>query len=351
MSRRCSFLSGVVEGYYGQAWDHATRLQIVSMIGGLGLSAFLYGPKSDHYLRRSWQSDWPEREWRRLRELAAHASESGVLFGVGLSPYALYDNYGNREREALRNKVERLNALGAPLLALLFDDMPGEIEDLASRQSEIVADLLCWTESERVLVCPTYYSDDPVLEKHFGKRPSGYWEQLGAQLARDVDLFWTGPQVCSDTITARDLEPVVQQLQRPLVLWDNYPVNDGAVRSKHLYLNPLAGRDPDIREHLSGHLCNPMNQAWLSLPALCGLATLYGHKPKEDWLAQVLGEHTLALIRRDAHRFLERGLDGLDARDREQLVSEYTAAGTPAAAEVVGWLSGKYTFDPACLTD
>ena len=351
MSGNSSFLSGVVEGYYGKTWDHATRLQIVALLGDLGLSGFLYCPKADHYLRRSWQSDWPEREWRRLRELSAHAREAGVSFGVGLSPYALYDNYGAEERAALKGKVERLNALGAPLLALLFDDMPGEMDDLASRQSEIVADLQCWSDSERVLVCPTYYSDDPVLEKHFGRRPSGYWEQLGSQLAPDIDLFWTGPQVCSHTITPQDLEPVVQQLQRPVVLWDNYPVNDGAVRSKHLYLEPLPGRDPAIREHLAGHLCNPMNQALLSLPALCGLAALYGKTPEEGWLARVLGERTLALIQRDAQQFLDCGLDGLDARDRAELVREYTEAGTPAAAEVVGWLNGEYTFDPACLTD
>ena len=351
MSAAGDFLAGIVEGYYGKAWDHSVRMQIVSLLVGMGLSTFLYCPKADHYLRRRWQSDWPEREWRRLQQLATHARATGVTFGVGLSPYALYDNYGAEERAVLKGKVERLNALGAPLLALLFDDMPGEIDDLASRQAEIVADLLSWTESERLVVCPTYYSDDPVLEKHFGKRPAGYWEQLGAQLAPEVDLFWTGPEVCSGTITAQDLAPVVEQLQRPLVLWDNYPVNDGAVRSRHLYLDPLHGRDSAIREHLAGHLCNPMNQAWLSLPALCGLAALYGNNPDDRWLAGVLGDSTLALIQRDASRFLDLGLDGIDAREREQLVSEYSEAGTPAAAEVVAWLSGDYTFDPACLTD
>ena len=311
MSTAAPFLTGVVEGYYGKAWDHATRLQIVSLLGKLGLSSFLYCPKADHYLRRSWQSQWPEREWRRLQQLSAHAGAAGVAFGVGLSPYALYNAYGSAERSALKGKLDRLNSLGAPLLALLFDDMPGDIDDLASRQADIVADLVHWTDSERVLVCPTYYSDDPVLEKHFGRRPARYWEQLGSQLPQEVDLFWTGPEVCSRTITARDLEPVTRQLQRPLVLWDNYPVNDGAVRSRHLYLEPLPGRDPAIRDHLAGHLCNPMNQAWLSLPALCGLAALYGSVPAEGWLAGVLGHRTLALIRRDAQRFLDAAHDGM----------------------------------------
>ncbi len=351
MTQGAGFISGVVEGYYGRAWSHQTRMQMVALLGELGLNSFIYCPKADHYLRKRWQSEWPERDWRRLLELSLHASERDIAFGVGLSPYALYDSYGNEERAALKTKVERLNDLGAPLLALLFDDMPGEIDDLASRQAEIVGDLQHWSNADRVLVCPTYYSFDPVLEKHFGKRPPRYWEELGEQLAPEVDLFWTGPEVCSEKIDEQDLESISGILRRPLVLWDNYPVNDGAVRSRHLYLDPLPDRDAAMRKHLAGHLCNPMNQAWLSLPALCGLAALYGQCPEEGWLAGVLGNSALALLQRDAKCFREDGLNGIDPARKEQLLSEYAQAASPAGAEVVDWLNGGYAFDPACLTD
>lgn len=351
MSAGTSHLAGVIEGYYGRTWDHDTRLAIVSLMADMGFNAFLYCPKSDHYLRKRWQAHWPAREWGRLQALSDHAAQQAVLFGVGLSPYALYDSYGLAEQAALKQKIEQLNDLGAPLLALLFDDMPGAIPDLAARQAAIIADVQHWSKAARILVCPTYYSADPVLEKHFGKRPSGYWAQLGEQLPTEIDLFWTGPRVCSERIAAADVKDISRTLQRPLVLWDNYPVNDGAVRSRHLYIEPLPARDPAINRYLRGHFCNPMNQAWLSLPALSGLAELCGHPVSQSFLADALGEDTLRLLHRDSASFLTAGLDGLDESERARLTRDYRALDSPAAREVVEWLNGEYTFDPACLTD
>ena len=351
MSKNRQFLCGVIEGYYGRTWGHETRLQMVSLQAEIGLNAFLYCPKSDHYLRKRWQSHWPDREWARLGELAQHAADRDVAFGVGLSPYALYDNYGMTEQAALKQKIQRLNELGAPLLAILFDDMPGAIADLAARQADIIADVQHWSDADRLLVCPTYYSDDPVLEKHFGKRPDGYWAQLGESLPIETDVFWTGPEVCSHSIASADLGSITDALQRPVMLWDNYPVNDGAVRSKHLYVEPLPRRDPAMGPFLSGHFCNPMNQAWLSLPALSGLADLCGKPVAESWLADSLSGECLSLLQRDADRFLKDGLDGIPASDKERLLEEYRSLGVPAADEVVEWLSGEYAFDPACLTD
>ena len=113
--------------------------------------------------------------------------------------------------------------------------MPGDLQSLATRQAEIVADVCHWLPGVHVLVCPTYYSFDPVLEKYFGRMPLDYWSQLGRELPQDVGIFWTGNKVCSEAITVSDIEAIVQRLQRPVILWDNYPVNDGAVRSNFLY--------------------------------------------------------------------------------------------------------------------
>ena len=237
------------------------------------------------------------------------------------------------------------------MLAILFDDMPGDIADLAARQAEIVADVAAWASGQRLLVCPTYYSDDPVLEKHFGARPEGYWEQLGRELDPGVDIFWTGPQVCSERISAGDLEHVTAALGRPLVLWDNYPVNDGAVRSNHLYCRPFEGRDSLPGGNLAGHFCNPMNEALVSLPALQGLADLYGHAPKPDFLERSLGAACWAQLSQNIDEFQELGLSGMGEERCQALALVYDKLAGSAALEVAGWLRGEYTFDPACLTD
>ncbi|MEZ5573148.1 MAG: hypothetical protein R3E64_14155 [Halioglobus sp.] len=83
----------------------------------------------------------------------------------------------------------RLAELSLPVMAILFDDMPGDLESLASRQAEIVGDVCQWLPEIRVLMCPTYYSFDPILEKFFGTMPANYWPQLGRELPDGVDIF------------------------------------------------------------------------------------------------------------------------------------------------------------------
>ncbi len=346
------FLCGVVEGFYGRPWSHQTRLDYVEYLSQLGLNTCLYCPKADPFLRKRWQEDWPAEAWHRLRELARTYREKGLLWGLGLSPFTLYAAYGRRQRQQLRAKLDRLAELGAPLLAILFDDMPGGLEDLAERQAEILCDVSNWSAGVRVLVCPTYYSFDPVLERHFGAMPPHYLSRLGAALPTGIDVFWTGNEVCSSAIAAADIHAVVEQLGRPVTLWDNYPVNDGAVRSNHLYCHPLAGRDPEMRPLLRGHLCNPMNQGVLSLPALAGLSALYrGEQPEEELVASALGRATWERLLQDRDRFSNEGLSGLGPAGCARLARRYEALPGAAAREVAGWLRGEYTFDPACLTD
>lgn len=346
------FLTGIIEGFYGRTWSFKTRLAYAGYLAQAGLNTCLYCPKADPYLRKRWQCDWPEPAWRELCELSSAYRLKGINWGVGLSPFALYRHYGRAEREQLRRKVERLATLEAPLLAILFDDMPGDVDALASRQAEIVADVASWLPGVRLLVCPTYYSFDPVLEKHFGAMPAGYWSQLGRNLPPAADIFWTGNRVCSDAVTRSDVEDIHKQLGRPVMLWDNYPVNDGALRSNFLYLDKLSGRESLPAELVSGHLCNPMNQGMLSLPALTGLAELYSTgRGNGEWLAGIMGASTWEQLMSDRQAFMDLGLTGMGKTRCRELAQRYRSLPGPAAREVAEWLLGKYRFDPACLTD
>lgn len=351
MNPSTEFLAGIIEGFYGREWSFETRLAYADYLAEAGLNTCIYCPKGDLYLRSRWPEAWPNDQWQALLQLSAVYRERGILWGVGLSPVELYRNYGARQRDQFKRKVERLGELDAPLIAILFDDMPGNLAALASRQAEIVADVCQWLPGVRILVCPTYYSFDPVLEQHFGAMPSGYWPQLGRELPAAADVFWTGNNVCSKSITAQDIDSIVRQLGRPVILWDNYPVNDGAVRSNFLYTSRLSDRDPAMQPQLSGHLCNPMNQGLLSLPALSGLAQLYGNGGFEDVdLSRMLGPATWERLCRDGRAFEQEGLTGLGEARCEALAAEYADLPGAAAMEVAQWLRGEYRFDPACLT-
>src|SRR5690606_15384834 len=121
-------------------------------------------------------------------------------------------------------------------LAVLFDDMRGDLPDLAPRQAEIIDWIAERTRAARLIVCPTYYSDDPVLDRVFGRRPENYVEQFGELVHRDIDIFWTGEEVLSREISVAHVKRVTAQLGRKPFLWDNYPVNDGQRMSQYLHL-------------------------------------------------------------------------------------------------------------------
>ncbi len=347
-----NFLTGVIEGFYGRSWSTLARAHYADYLSEAGLNAYIYCPKSDPFLRRRWQECWPEGTWRDLSELSSVYRSRGIDWGIGLSPFALYLNYGAREKEELRRKVKQLSELSPSLIAILFDDMPGNLDSLANRQAEILDDVSNWLPGIQILVCPTYYSFDPVLERFFGTMPRGYWQQLGRELPPDVHIFWTGDFVCSEAITLANIQAIVDQLARPVTLWDNYPVNDGAVRSNFLFLDRLNARSNELRPYLSGHFCNPMNQAHLSLPALSGLAELYGGKGLDDAaLSRILGDRTWEKLCQNKYEFMHAGLSGLGVDRRRHLAAEYAALPGEAAAEVAAWLRGEFAFDPTCLTD
>src|SRR5690606_13501671 len=98
---------------------------------------------------------------------------------------------------------------------------------------------------------------------------------LGRGLDADIDIFWTGPKVISTRYPREHLREIADKLQRPPLLWDNYPVNDAKRLTSYLHLLAFTGREPELRELTRGHLANPMNQALLSQIPLHSLAGLY----------------------------------------------------------------------------
>src|SRR5690554_5312827 len=107
---------GIIEGFYGRPWSQGARLAWVALLSRLGLNSYLYAPKADPWLRRDWTGHWPEADWQALQGLSAACASQGLQFGVGLSPFALYRDYGEEQKRLLRDKVRRLNDLEAPLL-------------------------------------------------------------------------------------------------------------------------------------------------------------------------------------------------------------------------------------------
>jgi len=340
---------GVIEGYYGRPWSWDMREEQARFLARNGYASFIYAPKADAYLRRRWREDHPAEEADRLARMAAACAEVGVGFGVGLSPYEAYRDFGEDTKAALARKLAFFDQAGVTELALLFDDMPGDQADLAEAQVRMAHFAAEHSKAKRLIVCPTVYSDDPMLERMFGPTPPRYLEDLGALLDPAIEVFWTGEEVCSREYSLGHLARVEGQLRRKPTLWDNYPVNDGPGMSPFLYLRAFTGRPAAIGEHLAAHAVNPCLQPTLfRIPALT-LAESYAQGDAYEYGAAwaraanaVLGEELAGLLARHYRLFHDQGLGRIDDETAARLRDRYAAIDHPAAREVVAWLDGHW---------
>jgi hyaluronoglucosaminidase len=266
---------GIIEGYYGKPWSWQARREQVSALAPHGYGFYIYAPKADAYLRKRWQEPHPAEFKSELKQLAGHCRDLGVRFGVGLSPFEIYRDFGTEARAALGRKLDELDDLGVQDLGILFDDMRGDLPGLAATQVEILHWIAGRTKADRIIACPTYYSDDIGLEVAFGRKPEGYLEDFGAALDPSIEVFWTGEEVCSREYSPGHLARVTGQLRRKPFLWDNYPVNDGPRMSPYLYIRAFTGRPASMAEHLSAHAVNPALQPVLTRIPAISLAESY----------------------------------------------------------------------------
>jgi hyaluronoglucosaminidase len=339
---------GIIEGFYGPSWSWSERVKLLDTLAPAGFSFYIYAPKSHDRLRRKWREPHDETSTDALIEFSEQCKARNVAFGVGLSPYGVCEDFTPVVRQRLIQKVGALNALSPDIIAILFDDMRGDIPGLAKTQAQVVELIAERSTARRIVMCPTYYSDDSVLDRVFGNRHENYLSDLGRLLDKRVDVFWTGEEVCSREIGSGHLSRVAKQLGRVPVLWDNYPVNDGPRMSPHLHLRAFTGRPATNAPLLAAHAINPALQPTLSLiPALTLIDCYQGaseYQYQQSWeraARLVLGPALAKCVREDLLLLEDWGLDRLG--DKKHLLRErYSRFEHPAAREIVRWLRGEY---------
>ncbi|MDQ2689099.1 MAG: protein O-GlcNAcase [Chloroflexota bacterium] len=206
-----------------------------------------------HHVRlRAEDRSLPERA---LAAFADRCHAAGAELWIGLRPVGIsYADDGDAAIvvDKLRDYVE----LGADRVLLLADDIPSELDERAAGRFATLAEAHLWLigrvleasglPPERLAFCPTDYHG-------FG---SPYLEAIGAGVAAQVDICWTGPRICSPAITTGDVERITPVLRRAPLVWDNYPVND-AVMLGELHIGPIRHRDAGLQDEVSGVLVNP----------------------------------------------------------------------------------------------
>jgi hyaluronoglucosaminidase len=265
-----------------------------------GMNTYLYAPKDDPYHRRRWRLPYPRSQWRKLIQLIGFAQKIGVDFVYGFHPGEGLCFSARQPIQILLNKAERFYDAGVRTFAVLFDDIPSRLahardrrffaHSLARAEATWLAEIQerqprSWKNVEW-WICPSYYSEDPLLERLFGRFEPHFLDHLGEHLPANVACFWTGPAVVSGRITLNHVQRIAKQLRHPLLLWDNYPVNDLSMKDE-LHIGPVQDRDPRLPELVYGYLNNPLIQAELSLVPLATCfeyaASPLDYQPARSW--------------------------------------------------------------------
>ncbi|WP_225988289.1 beta-N-acetylglucosaminidase domain-containing protein [Streptomyces lincolnensis] len=292
-------LRGVIEGFYGTPWTHTERLRQLDFYGRTKQNVYVYSPKDDDYLRARWRDPYPAAELASLKELVDRADTNHVRFTYALSPGLSVCYSSASDIKALTAKFDTLYAIGVRSFAVPLDDISYTKWNCAEDEKEFgtgggaagtaQAHLLnaVWkefsaehTDLEPLEMVPTEYSD---------LADSPYKKALRERLDKDVVVEWTGVGVIAPTITAEQVAQAREVYGHPILVWDNYPVNDYV--TSRLLLGPYTGREPGVASAATGVTANPMVQAEASRIALfTSAAHLWNpraYDPRQAFLASV----------------------------------------------------------------
>jgi hyaluronoglucosaminidase len=301
---------GVIEGFYGRLWTWPERERVADIVGEAGFTTYAYAPKEDRFQNAGWREAYPADVLRRMRRLADRSAALGMELWLGLRPVGI--SYADPVDVAtVADKLARYLDAGAARLVLLADDIPGTLEaasagrftQLADAHLFLIDDVLRRLDLDagRLVFVPTDY--------HGPGTP--YLERLGASVPAEVDVCWTGTDVFVPGIEASEAERIGAVLQRPPLVWDNYPVNDEPERHD-LRLGPIRGRAPQLTRRTRGFLVNPALEPEATLVPLLTwaeyLADPVGYDPDGAWrraLVRVTGSDADA----DLVATLAAGLD------------------------------------------
>lgn len=262
-----SFLSGVIEGFYGRPWTLAERVELFDWMAASGLDTYLYAPKDDLKHRAMWREGYTPDEAGQLAQTIQAAERLQRRFIYALSPGLNICYSDDGELKHLQRRFEQLLALGCVHFALLFDDIAGELGasditrfgSLASAQCHIANAMFEWTRSRsprtRFLFCPTAYCGRMARREVGGK---DYLATVGRELSPAIDVFWTGLEIISRELTVAHAQEVARILGRKPLIWDNLHAND--YDGRRFFCGPYAGRPPELRECVSGLLLNPNSE-------------------------------------------------------------------------------------------
>ncbi|WP_450164174.1 beta-N-acetylglucosaminidase domain-containing protein [Streptomyces albicerus] len=333
-------LRGVVEGFYGAPWSQRDRLSQLDFYGRTKQNVYVYSPKDDPYLRANWRDEYPADRLAQLKELVDRAGENHVRFTYALSPGLSVCYSSAADVKALVAKFESLYAIGVRSFAVPLDDISYTAWNCAEDEKAYgtgggaagtaQASLLNAVVEDFVDAHPDVAPLEMVPTEYSDLADSPYKTALREKLDPSVVVEWTGVGVIAPTITAQQARQARELFGHPILIWDNYPVND--YTTSRLLLGPYTGREAGVAEAVTGITANPMVQAEASKLALFTSADYAwnpdAYDPRASFLASVadLGGRAAPALRIFAENSYSSLLDSTESPTLTPLIKAFTSA-------------------------
>lgn len=253
-----------IRGIKGWQWRPGQYLSTIPVLAQYKMNFLMndYGnlcdienyPWGDPRCNRWWE-DLPDWKIQVYEDIIRTCQEYQIQFCFSMNPNILTErivDYDSAEDLDLLWKHYRwAQNLGVKWFNISLDDITQGID--ASGQAKVVNEIYRRLRTKdpeaKMIFCPTYYWDDGT-----GKDQQPYLEVLAKELDSEIHLFWTGDFVVGP-VTREAAETFKRISKHPIILWDNYPVNDNWPT---MHLGPVMFRDRDLCEVLDGYMSNPM---------------------------------------------------------------------------------------------
>ncbi|MCK6259100.1 beta-N-acetylglucosaminidase domain-containing protein [Fictibacillus sp. KIGAM418] len=263
-------IRGAIEGFYGPPWSHQDRLSQLTFYSEHKMNAYIYAPKDDPYHREKWRDPYPESKMDEIRELVDTAKRNHITFTFAISPGNTIAFSNDADFQDLLNKAQAVWDIGVRSFALYLDDIDPALRSSQDQETfggdqhppaAAQAFLLNRFNDEFIKKHPEALPLITVPTEYHEENTSPYRERFAGLVQHDIIVQWTGIGIVAPVIPAKDARYIHGIFQHPLLIWDNYPVND--IDRNRLFLAPLYGREAELckEESIIGITANPMNEA------------------------------------------------------------------------------------------
>ena len=204
-----------------------------------------------------WWEDLPPAKKAAYEKVVRLAQANGLQFCFSMNPNLFSQRLINDDSpdsvDLLFKHYAWMQSLGVKWFNLALDDATGGINAAtqAKAANALYQRLRAQDPQARLIFCPTYYWGDGSLTNQ-----APYLQILARDLHPDIYLFWTGDAVVGP-VTRKAADSFRRLAAHRVILWDNYPVNDG---HPTLNLGPVTDRAPDLCEVLDGYVSNPLRE-------------------------------------------------------------------------------------------